>query len=157
VSTAHIELRLFETTNSVAKEINMSVQARNLVGALLMGSLVAASALSSALAASQDYRFELAQKQVKAGNDAQLAVRLIHVPSGKAVENAVIFQTRLDMSPMGMADMTSRATPVKADEPGLYKFRAPLSMEGDWSLQLSAKVPGETDTISGKVQFKAAK
>lgn len=135
----------------------MSTRIRRFLGALLMGGLVAASALSAARAAPQDYRFELAQKQVKAGNDAQLAVRLIHVPSGKPVENAVIFQTRLDMSPMGMADMTSRATLLKADEPGVYKFRAPLSMEGDWSLQLSAKVPGETDTISGKVQFKATK
>jgi hypothetical protein len=117
----------------------------------------ATTSIGVAQAAPQDYRFELAQKQVKAGNDAQFGVRLIHVPSGKAVENAVIFQTRLDMSPMGMADMTSRAIPMKAEEPGVYKFRAPLSMEGDWSLQLSAKVPGETDTVSGKVQFKAAK
>lgn len=135
----------------------MSAQIRNLVGALLVGSLAAVSALSSAQAAPQDYRFELAQKQVKAGNDAQFGIRLIHVPTGKAVENVVIFQTRLDMSPMGMANMTSRATPMKAEEPGVYKFRAPLSMEGDWALQLSAKVPGETDTVSGKVQFKAAK
>jgi hypothetical protein len=135
----------------------MFADRRKLVGALLMGSLVLAAGAPRAEAAPQDYRFEPVQAQVKAGNNAQVAVRLIHAPTGKPVENAVIYQTRLDMSPMGMADMTAKATPMKADEPGLYTFQAPLSMNGDWALQLSAKVPGETDTVRGVVKFKATK
>jgi hypothetical protein len=130
---------------------------RILFSALLMGSVVMAVDLPIAVAAPQDYRFEPVQTQVKASNSAQVTVRLIHTPTGKPVENAVIFQTRLDMSPMGMADMTAKATPVKTDEPGLYKFQAPLGMDGDWALQLSAKVPGETDTVRGVVKFKATK
>ena len=127
-------------------------------GAAVLSVLVLTSAVPTpARAATSDYKFELAQTQVKAGNSAQVAVRLIHMPTGKPVENAVIFQTRLDMSPMGMADMTAKATPVKAGEPGLYKFQAPLGMEGDWAFQLSAKVPGEADTVRGVVKFKTTK
>lgn len=135
----------------------MFAYSRNLFGALLMGSLAVAADLPIAAAAPQDYRFEPVQTQVKAGNSAQVAVRLIHTPTGKPIENAVIFQTRLDMSPMGMADMTAKATPVKTDEPGLYRFQAPLGMDGDWALQLAAKVPGEADTVRGVVKFKATK
>lgn len=126
-------------------------------GAFAAAALLVAVAMQPAQAGPQDYRFEAVPPQVKSGNDAQIAVRLIHVPSGKPVENAVIFQTRLDMSPMGMGDMTAKATPVKAEEPGLYKFRAPLSMDGDWALQLSAKVPGESETVRGNVKIKATK
>ena len=112
---------------------------------------------TTSYAAPQDYRFEAVPPQVKAGNNAQITVRLIHVPTGKPVTNAVIFQTRLDMSPMGMKDMTAKAIPVKVEEPGLYKFQAPLDMAGDWALQLSAKVPGENDTIQGSVKITAIK
>lgn len=112
---------------------------------------------TAALAAPQDYRFEIVQPQVKAGNNAQFAVRLLHVPTGKPIDNAVIFQTRLDMSPMGMGDMTAKATPGKGAEPGVYPFRAPLGMAGEWALQLSAKVPGESETVRGAVRFEAVK
>lgn len=108
-------------------------------------------------AEAQDYRFELAQTEIKSGNDREIAVRLIHVPSGKPITNAVLFQTKLDMSPMGMADMTAKSTPAKADGAGLYSFRASLGMVGDWALHLAAKVPGETETIRGSLRFKALK
>lgn len=126
---------------------------RTVLGVLTVSALVA----GAAHAGPQDYRFEAVQPQVKSGDDAQIAVRLVHVPSGKPVENAVIFQTRLDMSPMGMSDMTAKATPVKTNEPGLYTFRAPLGMDGNWAMQLNAKVPGETDTVRGSIKFKAVK
>lgn len=125
---------------------------RTFLGVLAVGAFVT----GVAHAGPQDYRFEAVQPQVKSG-DAQIAVRLIHVPTGKPVENAVIFQTRLDMSPMGMGDMTAKATPVKMNEPGLYAFRAPLGMDGEWAMQLNAKVPGETDTVRGSIKFKAVK
>lgn len=135
----------------------MFAKFRTLSGALAAGALIVTAGVSAAHAGPQDYRFEMLQPQVKAGDDAQIAIRLIHVPTGKPVENAVIFQTRLDMSPMGMADMTAKATPVKAEEPGLYKFRAPLAMDGEWGLQVSAKVPGESESVRGSLKFRAVK
>ena len=135
----------------------MFAEIRTRLAALVVGALVAANGIQLAHAGPQDYRFEAVQPQVKSSNDTQIAVRLIHVPTGKAVTDAVIFQTRLDMSPMGMGDMTVKATPAKTQEPGLYQFQAPLSMEGDWALQLSAKVPGEADTVRGSVNIKAVK
>jgi uncharacterized GH25 family protein len=94
---------------------------------------------------------------VKSGKDREITVRLIHVPSGKPVPNAVIFQTRLDMSPNGMADMAATVKPLKSDEPGVYRFQAELGMAGGWAFNLAAKVPGETETVRGKVVITATK
>jgi hypothetical protein len=40
-------------------------------------------------------------------------------------------------------------------EPGVYRFKADLTMAGAWALQLVAKVQGEAETIAGTVNFKA--
>jgi hypothetical protein len=119
--------------------------------------VLAGSITGAALSAPQDYRFEAVQNAIKTGAEAEIAVRLVHLPSRKLVANAVIFQTRLDMSPMGMKDMTARTAPQPALEPGLYAFRASLTMAGDWMLHLAAKVPGETETVRGSVLIKAVK
>lgn len=111
----------------------------------------------AALAGAQDYRFEAVQPQVKSGKDREIAVRLIHVPSGKPVSNAVIFQTRLDMSPNGMADMAAKVKPLTSNEPGVYRFQAGFGMAGGWAFNLAAKVPGETETVRGKVVITATK
>lgn len=109
------------------------------------------------LAGAQDYRFEVVQPHVKSGKDREIAVRLIHVPSGKPIPNAVIFQTRLDMSPNGMADMAAKVKPLTSDEPGVYRFQAEFGMAGGWAFNLAAKVPGETETVRGKVVITATK
>ena len=53
---------------------------------------------SLARAGINDYEFQLVDKEIKQG-DAILSVRLVHKPDGKAVPDAVIFATRLDMAP----------------------------------------------------------
>lgn len=98
-----------------------------------------------------DYAFETTTPQVAAANDAVIAVRLVNKVSGKPVANAVIFQTQLDMSPDGMADMTGAVTPLPAKEPDIYRFKAGLGMAGHWALKLAAKVPGEQETVRGQV------
>jgi hypothetical protein len=82
-------------------------------------------------------------------------VRLVHKPSGKPVEGAVIFRSRLDMSPDAMGEMTAQHTAQPAKEPGIYRFKAHLTMAGRWAFKLMAKVPGESETIEGTVVFKA--
>ena len=108
-------------------------------------------------AAAQDYRFELAGKPTNLANGVLVPVRLIHVPDGKPVGDAVIFQTRLDMGPDGMATMTAPVKAAPATAPGIYQFEAQPSMAGNWALTLSAKVNGETDTVRGAVTIAVEK
>ena len=109
----------------------------------------------AAHAAATDYEFQLVSVDVKNGPGAELAVRLVHKPTAKPVEGAVIFRTRLDMSPDSMGEMTAKHAAMPGSEAGIYRFRADLTMAGGWAFKLQAKVPGETETIEGTVVFKA--
>jgi hypothetical protein len=129
----------------------MTVRLRLLAAA----SIAVALAATAAYAAKGDYVFEPVAVEVRNGKDSELAVRLIHKPSGKPVEGAVIFRTRLDMSPDSMGEMTAKLAAQPSKEPGVYRFRADLTMAGGWALKLMAKVPGESETIEGTVVFKA--
>lgn len=112
-------------------------------------------AASPAFAGADDYVFEPVKVDVKNGAGSELAVRLVHKPTGKPVPNAVLFRTRLDMAPDNMADMTAQHQAIPADEPGVYRFKAELTMAGGWALRLMAKVPGESETVQGTVEFQA--
>jgi hypothetical protein len=122
-----------------------------LAGALLS---VAASLASTALAAPTDYAFEPVSADVNRG-EVTLAVRLMHKPTGKAVTDAVITQTRIDMAPDGMATMDSPLTLLPSPEPGVYAFKTELAMAGRWQLSISARVQGEPQPVIGKVTFTA--
>jgi hypothetical protein len=117
--------------------------------------LATALGATSVQAGKNDYVFEPVAVDVKNGSGSQLAVRLVHKPSGKAVEGAVIFRTRLDMSPDAMGEMTANHAAQSGKEPGVYRFNADLTMAGRWALKLMAKVPGESETIEGTVVFTA--
>jgi hypothetical protein len=125
-----------------------------LVGAAIA---VAASVAGSAFAGANDYAFEPVKPEVKSGNEATVAVRLVHKPSGKPVTDAVITQTRLDMAPDGMASMATAHVPLPSPEPGVYAFKASLTMAGRWLLTISAKVKDESDPVVGKIIFKVAR
>jgi len=103
----------------------------------------------------KDYRFEAVKAEVPAVANATIAVRLIHIPDGKAVANAVLFQAKLAMPMEGMAPMPTTVAPAAPDGLGAYLFTADLSMAGPWTLTVSAKVQGEAATIVGTVPFTA--
>jgi YtkA-like protein len=103
------------------------------------------------LAGAQDYRFEAAGPPVKSSKATIVKVRLMHVPDGKPVPGAVIFQTRFDMAPDGMASMTAPAKLIRSNDPSVYQVELEPQMAGNWALSLSAKVQGETETVSGTV------
>ena len=115
-----------------------------------------ASALT-AVAAPTDYRFEVAEAQPAGPGKTDLTVRLVHVPDKKPVSGAVLFETKADMTPAGMADMAGTVTPLSSDQPGLYRFQIETGMAGKWQLSLGAKVQGEAGTVRGTVPFAAAK
>ena len=110
---------------------------------------------SAALAGAADYEFQPVAADVKNGAGSELAVRLVHKPTGKPVVGALLIRTRLDMSPDKMDEMTAKHTAMPGTEPGVYRFTADLTMAGGWALKLQAKVPGEAETVQGTVVFKA--
>jgi hypothetical protein len=105
----------------------------------------------------KDYEFQLVDQTVKAGPDKTIAVRLVNKTTGKPVPDAVIFASRLDMTPDGMQEMATKLTPISGAEPGIYRFKANVSMAGHWQLSLGAKLQGETGTLENKLVIQADK
>ena len=120
-----------------------------LIGLSIMG------APKLAFADIKDYEFQLVDLTVQAGADKIVTVRLLNKKTGKPVPDAVIFATRLDMAPDGMQEMVTKVTPLPSAEPGVYQFKANLSMAGGWQLSLGAKVQGETGSLENKLVLKA--
>ena len=123
--------------------------------AALAAAVTVVPVAGDALAAAQDYEFRLASPEVKQG-EAVITLRLVHKPSGRAVPNAVIYATRLDMSPDSMPTMTVPLTAVPGGEPGTYRFRTNLPMAGGYALTLDGKVQGEEGTVQNRLVFRAA-
>ena len=109
----------------------------------------------AAMAGASDYEFQPVSAEIKNGVGAELAVRLIDKRTGKPVPGAVLFRTRLDMSPDSMGEMLAKHEPIKSDDAGIYRFKADITMAGGWAFKLQAKVPGEPDTVEGSVVFTA--
>jgi hypothetical protein len=109
-----------------------------------------AALASHAQAEIRDYEFRLVKAEMKKG-DAEVAVRLFNKKTGKLVPNAVIFAKRIDMTPDGMAEMATSVEQLQSTEPGVYRFKANLSMQGRWQLSLGAKVQGENGSVENKL------
>jgi hypothetical protein len=129
---------------------------RKFVFAFVAVSLVASTSVA-AFAAAGDYVFEAVSVDVKKSDEAIVSVRLKNKVNGKPVTDAVIVQSRIDMAPDGMAEMASPISQVPGAEPGVYSFKAELSMAGRWLLSVAAKVQGEAETVVGKITFRATK
>ena len=129
----------------------MAIRSRFLV---LLAVLAVGLGARIAYGAPADYVFEPVSADVRNGKDSEFAVRLRNKATGKPVEGAVLFRTRLDMSPDSMGEMTAKHTAMPSAEPGIYKFKADFTMAGSWAFKLMAKVPGEAETVQGTVVFK---
>lgn len=120
---------------------------------LALASLIVVS--HAATAAPEDYEFQLVDTEIKQGDGAVVAIRLVDKKTGAPVENAVIFATRLDMAPDGMEMMTTTVEPLPSEEPGVYRFKTNLTMAGGWQFSVAAKVQGEAETVESKLVLKA--
>nr|WP_301335402.1 FixH family protein [Methylobacterium fujisawaense] len=136
--------------------VTKNTLARPLKAALLGAVLSVPALTSSAFADTKNYQFQLVQQEAKVG-DAVLAVRLVDKRSGKPVTDAVVFAKRLDMAPDAMEEMATKVEQVPSTEPGIYRFKAHLGMQGRWRLSLAAKVQGETGTVEDKLIIQAGK
>jgi YtkA-like len=132
----------------------MTILTKRSVPAAAPIALLSAVLISPLLAGVQDYEFQIVQGEVKRGDGAIIAVRLVNKGSGKPVPDAVISAKRIDMTPDGMADMAGRIEQLPSNEPGVYRFKANLSMQGSWQLSLAAKVQGENGTVESKLVIK---
>lgn len=120
------------------------------VGAVALASAIAAFSGTPARAGAADFRFELAGAPRLAGTTDIVGVRLIHVPDGKPVDGAVIFESTADMGPAGMPTMPAPVTPMPVRN-GVYAFAIEPGMAGKWAIHLAAKVQGEPETVRGTV------
>ena len=132
--------------------MNIKTVNRGMTAALLAISFAIAS---PAWADVKDYEFQLVQSEVKKGDGAIVAVRLVNKKTGQAVPNAVIFAKRIDMAPDAMKEMVAPLEALPSTEPGVYRFKTNLSMQGRWQLSLGAKVQGESGSVESKLVLKA--
>jgi len=127
------------------------------VRALVAALVGAAFAAAPARAEIKNYEFQLVQPTVQAGPDRIVTVRLVDKTTGKAVPDAIIFATRLDMAPDAMQEMVTKVMPMPGTEPGTYRFKANFAMAGHWQLSLGTKVQGEIGTVESKLVITADK
>jgi len=133
--------------------MRLHLHARAFIGAAIF----AASTLVAAygFAAPNDYRFELVQAQPAGPGKTAVTVRLVHVRDNEPAAGAVLFETKTDMGPGGMAEMTGKVSPLPSDQPGIYRFQVETGMAGKWALNLGAKVQGEAGTVRGSLIYEA--
>ena len=112
-------------------------------------------AAQTALAGAGDYALELVETTRPVGAGAILTVRLTDLRNGAPVEGAVIFATRMDMAPDGMAGMTTPVTLLPTESPGLYRFATDLTMAGHWRFSVAVKVQGEAETVEAALVLQA--
>src|SRR5882757_630287 len=91
---------------SRTRKMKTFTYARAVQAALIAAAIGGAS--TAALADIKDYKFELVDQTVQAGADKVITVRLMNTKTGKPVPGAVIFATRLDMTPDGMQEMVTK-------------------------------------------------
>lgn len=120
--------------------------------ALSSYALIGLSAAPS-VAGPQDYRFEASRSLVKSSDAGFVEIRLIHLPTGKVVENATIVASKLEMPMNGMSTMNASATFVPMQNPTPLRFAVSVPMDGSWLLGVTAKIPGEAEPVHGVVSL----
>ena len=103
------------------------------------------------------YEFKLLEPIVAVSKDKIITVQLLNKKTGKPVPDAVIFASRLDMAPEGTPEMAAKIALEPGGEPGSYRVKAAVGMQGKWQLSLGAKVQGETGTVESKLVVTAQK
>ena len=104
-----------------------------------------------AIAAPDDYEFEVIETDLPLGDGAILTVAVTDLRTQAPVTDAVIFATRLDMAPDGMATMTTPVAALASNIPGQYRFQADLGMAGRWRFSIAVHFDDETEVIRREV------
>jgi hypothetical protein len=113
------------------------------------------------------YRFDVVNQPVPVNAHSTITVRLTDATTGQPVDGATISDARLTMR------MPSTVPPGKGISPdrshseevrfvgssgvGQYGLISDVSMPGNWTLVLSATVPGEASPVEGSTRFTASR
>jgi hypothetical protein len=129
---------------------------RTLFGATAFAAVALATGLAGqpAFAAAGDYKFDLVAAGPAGAAKTDVTIRLTHLMDAKPVSGAVIFQPKAIMA--GMETMPGGAIVEPGGQPGRYVLHVDTAMAGHWTLQLSAKVQGEPETLHAAIPFEAA-
>jgi len=130
------------------------MKSASILGALALGLSVLALQ-DAAFGAASDFELTLVETKINASDDTVISVLLIDRRTGAPVPDAVIFATRLDMEPEGMETMLAPVEALPSTEPGVYRFRTELSMQGGWQFSVALKVQGEAETVQMRSNFEA--
>ncbi|MPZ31351.1 MAG: hypothetical protein GEV13_10205 [Rhodospirillales bacterium] len=124
--TAHI--KEFDMNYSVRKGALHATSVILAAGVATFAAAVAITASGPALAASHDYRFEVAQVASAGSGKSDVTARLVRTVDGTLVTHA-------DLS-------ANAATDTMAERAGYRRFRVETATAGPQTLEVSAKVPG---------------
>ena len=124
------------------------------IGVAVWGGLMLAGTTLTT-AAPNDYRFEAAEVEASGPGKTRVVVRLVHVPDKKPIDGAVILESKTNMGPSGMGEMSGKVAATPSDQPGLHRFLTETGMAGKWELILTAKVRGEGGPVTGKITYDA--
>jgi hypothetical protein len=107
----------------------------------------------AAFAAASDYQFDLVTARPAGAAKTDVTIRLTHLADAKPVSGAIIFQPQAIMA--GMETMPGGASVEPGGKPGTYVVHVGTAMAGTWTLNLSAKVQGELETLHSAIKFEA--
>lgn len=119
-----------------------------------------------ALAAADDYRFEVIGRPIQNGgigklhqadSESLVFVRLVRKQDGMPVPNAPVRLSQVDMAPDGMGGMTARSYVRPRSAPGEYRVEILPLMAGRWAGSLAAQVAGEAEPASETLTVSLAK
>ena len=109
-----------------------------------------------AFAAPEDYEFRVLEADLVRGDASVFTVSVTDLRTSEPVTDALIFATRLDMAPDGMASMTATVEALASDVPGQYRFQADLGMAGAWRFSIAVHFDDETEVIRREVILRVA-
>lgn len=149
------DVALYDAPAFFTKSEPIMTLTRLLCSLALTQSLVLGAA-PIAIAASADYEFKIMETHLPQGDGAILTLAVTDLRTQGPVTDAVIFATRLDMAPDGMATMTTPVQALASDVPGQYRFQADLGMAGAWRFSIAVHFDGETEVIRREVILRVA-
>lgn len=140
----------------VEKTVPMGSWIGRIVGVgITVWGVVLLATTAHTVVASSDYRFEVLDNLAASPGKTVVSVRLTHASDDKPVDGATIVRAETNMGPAGMSEMFGKVAPVASDQPGQFQLSIETGMAGKWELVLTAKVPGETAPVSGKLLYDA--
>jgi hypothetical protein len=107
-------------------------------------------------AGAQDYRFEILNQPIKASQDAKLTVLVTQLSIQKQISNLQITSQNLHMM-MGSMDAPAKIQALTPDATGALRFKADLTMVGEWTLDLTATAAGEKEPLKASLKFQVVK